>query len=446
MRPNVREDGAPTGPPAAPGAIRSRADVDAFLAHLTLFGTKLGLDTPRRLLADLGDPQNAYPAVHVAGTNGKGSTCVLLEALLRAAGRAVGRYTSPHLEDFCERITVDGRPITDAELVRHAARVHAAARRLDLPVTYFEAATALAFLHFAGAGDQDAPVDAAVVEVGLGGRLDATNLLSPQVCIITNVTLEHTKHLGDTVAAVAGEKAGIVKPGVPVVTAARGEALEVVRAAAARNGAPLFVLGEDFAVSDGEPFAYDGPGGPLKGIALGLAGRHQRENAALALAAAALFLDGRLPEGTAAALADARWPGRLEPVAAAAPVLLDCAHNGAAARALAAHLAEIPGGPPWLVLGVLADKDFDPIAEALCPLAARVILTAPDTPRRGDLAAQAAIARRHARDVAVVEGVAAAVDLAVREAAAAGGAVVVTGSIYTVGETRTHLRAARAAA
>jgi dihydrofolate synthase/folylpolyglutamate synthase len=441
VRPNVREDGAPTGPPAAPGAIRSRADVDAFLAHLTLFGTKLGLDTPRRLLADLGDPQSAYPAVHVAGTNGKGSTCVLLEAVLRAAGRAVGRYTSPHLEDFRERIAVDGRPITDAELVRHAARVHEAARRLDLPVTYFEAATALAFLHFAGA-----PVDAAVVEVGLGGRLDATNVLSPQVSVITNVTLEHTKHLGDTVTAVAGEKAGIVKPGVPVVTAARGEALEVVRAAAARHGAPLFVLGEDFAIPDGEPFAYDGPGGPLDGVALGLAGRHQHENAALALAAAALFLDGHLPEGTAAALAGARWPGRLEPVAAAAPVLLDCAHNGAAARTLAAHLAETPGGPLWLVLGVLADKDFDPIAEALCPLAARVILTAPDTPRRGDLAAQAAAARRHARDVAVVEGVAAAVDLAVREAAAAGGSVVVTGSIYTVGETRTHLRAARAAA
>lgn len=422
--------------------------MDAFLAHLTLFGTKLGLDTPRRLLAALGDPQQTYPAVHVAGTNGKGSTCVLLEALLRAAGRSVGRYTSPHLEDFSERIAVDGCPIADADLVRHAARVHAAALRLQAPATFFEAATAMAFLHFAEAGASGAPVDAAVVEVGLGGRLDATNVLTPRVSVITNVDLEHTKYLGATVAEVAGEKGGIVKPGVPVVTAARGEALEVVRAAAHRHGAPLFVLGEDFAVTDGAPFTYDGPGARLKDLSLGLAGPHQRENAALALAAAAEFLPEGLPDAAALrrALAEARWPGRLETIAAAAPVLLDCAHNASAARALAAHLDATPGGPVRLVLGVLADKDFDPIAKALGPCAARVILTAPDTPRRADLAEQARVARRHARDVTVVPGVAAAVDLAVREAAAAGGRVVVTGSIYTVGEARAHLRAARAAA
>jgi dihydrofolate synthase/folylpolyglutamate synthase len=448
VRPIVREDGAPTAPPAAPGAIRARADVDAFLAHLTLFGTKLGLDTPRRLLAALGDPQNAYPSVHVAGTNGKGSTCVLLEAILRAAGRTVGRYTSPHLEDFSERIAVNGRPIQDADLVRCAARVHGAAAGLEAPPTFFEAATAIAFLHLAEAGPDGAPVDAAVVEVGLGGRLDATNVLTPEVCVITNVDLDHTKHLGATVAAVAGEKAGIIKPGVPVVTGTRGEALDVVRATAARTGAPLLVLGEDFAVTAGTPFTYDGPGGRREGLTLGLAGVHQRDNAALALAAAARFLPDGLPDAGALrrALAEARWPGRLEPVAAAAPVLLDCAHNGPAARALADHLARDSGGPLWLVLGVLADKDFDAVATALCPLAARVFVTAPDTPRRADPAEQARIARRHARDVTTVPGVAAAVDLAVGEAAAAGGRVVVTGSIYTVGEARSHLRVARAAA
>jgi len=439
----VREDGGPAAPPAAPDRVRSRADVDAFLAHLTLFGTKLGLDTPRRLLAALGDPQKTFPAAHVAGTNGKGSTCVLLDAVLAAAGLGVGRYTSPHLEDFSERVAVAGHPISNADLVREAARVHGAAAGMDPPPTFFEAATAIAFLHFA-----DAAVDAAVVEVGMGGRLDATNVLTPRVSVITNVDLEHTKYLGATVAEVAGEKAGIVKPGVPVVTAARGEALDVVRATAARRGAPLRVLGEDFTVTDGEPFRYKGPGGTLDGLALGLAGPHQRENAALALAAAEIFLGGRLPDEIAVrrALADARWPGRLESVAAAAPVLLDCAHNGPAARALARHLANGPGGPLWLVLGVLADKDFDAIASALCPLAARVLVTAPDTPRRGDLAEQARIARNHAPDVAAVPGVAAAVDRAVREAAAAGGPVVVTGSIYTVGEARSHLRVARAAA
>jgi len=434
--------------------------VDAFLAHLTLFGTKLGLDSPRRLLAALGDPQNVFPSAHVAGTNGKGSTCVLLEAILAAAGLRVGRYTSPHLEDFSERIAVAGRPIADADLIRHTARVHGAAARMDAPPTFFEAATAVAFLHFAGPAPgeapphatadvpADAPVDAAVVEVGLGGRLDATNLLTPKVSVITNVGLEHTQYLGKTLAAVAGEKAGIVKAGVPVVTAARGEALDVIRAVAAERGAPLAVLGEDFRVTDGEPFAFTGAEGTIDGLALGLAGAHQRENAALALAAAGVFLEGRLPDPDALrrALREARWPGRLEPVAAAAPVLLDCAHNGPAARALAAHLKATAAEPLWLVLGVLADKDFAAIAAALCPLTARVVLTAPDTPRRGDPAAQARIASEFARDVAVVPGVAAAVDTAVREAAAAGGRVVVTGSIYTVGEARAHLRLARAAA
>jgi dihydrofolate synthase/folylpolyglutamate synthase len=448
----VREDGAPAAPPAPPDSIRSRADVDAFLAHLTLFGTKLGLDSPRRLLAALGDPQDAFASAHVAGTNGKGSTCVLLEAILAAAGKTVGRYTSPHLEDFSERIAVAGRPIADADLVRHTARVHAAAAGMDPPPTFFEAATAVAFLHFSGAAPGNAPVDAAVVEVGMGGRLDATNLLTPKISVITNVGLEHTQYLGATPAAVAGEKAGIVKPGVPVVTAARGEALDVIRAAAARCGAPLGVLGEDFHVTDGEPFAYRGPHGTIDRLSLGLAGAHQRENAALALAAAEVFLEGRLPDPGAVrrALAEARWPGRLEAVAAAAPVLLDCAHNGAAARALGAFLTSSLGAPPhaplWLVLGVLADKDFAAIAEALCPLATRVVLTAPDTPRRGDLGAQARIAAGYARDVAAVPGVAAAVEVAMREAAAAGGRVVVTGSIYTVGEARAHLRLARAAA
>lgn len=430
--------------------------MDAFLAHLTLFGTKLGLDTPRRLLAALGNPQDTFPSAHVAGTNGKGSTCVLLEAILAAAGpgvgRTLGRYTSPHLEDFSERIAVAGRPIADADLVRHAARVHAAAAGLETPPTFFEAATAIAFLHFAGAGPGATPVDAAVVEVGLGGRLDATNVLTPRVSVVTNVGLEHTQYLGTTLAAVAGEKAGIVKPGIPVVTAARGEALDVIRATAARVGAPLRVLGEDFHVTGGATFTYTGAGGTIEGIPLGLAGAHQRENAALALAAAEVFLDGRLPAPDALrrALKEARWPGRLEAVAAAAPVLLDCAHNGPAARALADYLtsplAGTSGGPLWLVLGVLADKDFAAIAAALAPLAARVVLTAPDSPRQGDLAAQARIAAVHAREVSAVPAVAAAVDLAVREAAAAGGRVVVTGSIYTVGEARSHLRRARAAA
>jgi len=423
--------------------------VDAYLVHLTRFGVKLGLSTITGLLTALGDPHRAFPAAHVAGTNGKGSTAVFLDALLRAAGMTVGRYTSPHLEDFSERITVNGRPIRDAALVRLTARVAEAARPLDPPPTFFEAATAIGFARFAGLAGGRA-VDAAVVEVGMGGRFDATNVLTPKVCVITNVSLEHTAHLGPTVAAVAGEKAGIVKPGVPVVTGATGEALDVVRARAAEAGAPLYALGQDFDLS-GEG-AYRGLTAAWDGLRLGLEGAHQRTNAALALAAAERFLaaEGRPPLGEAAArkaLASARWPGRLETVLHRPRVVLDCAHNGGAARALADHLAtQADRGPLWLVLGVLSDKDFEAILAPLCAFAHRVVLTAPDSPRRGDLEAQAAAARRMGANARAVAPVPAAVADAVRDAAAGGGWVLVTGSIYTVGEARAHLRAADRAA
>jgi len=447
-RVDPREDRGPRAPEPPP-RIAARADVDAWLAHLTRFGIKLGLESVGRLLAALGDPHLRFPSAHVAGTNGKGSTAVFLDGLLRARGLSVGRYTSPHLEDFRERIAVNGRPIADRDLVRLTARVAAAAAGADAPPTFFEAATAIAFARFAGR-EGTRPVDAAVVEVGMGGRFDATNVLVPRVCVITNVTLEHTAYLGPTVAAVAGEKAGIVKPGVPVVTGADGEALAVIRARAAEVGAPLGILGADFALEPeaGGTLAYRGPWGAYRGLRPGLAGAHQRANAALAVAAAERFLGGRLDEpAVRRALAGARWPGRLERVRSRPAVVLDCAHNGAAARALARHLeATAAEGPLWLVLGVLADKDFEAVLEPLRPLARRVIVTAPDSDRAGDPAAQAAAAAKAGTPAGVVLPVSAAVDAAVREAAAAGGRVVVTGSIYTVGEARAHLRGAARAA
>lgn len=443
-----REDRGSTAPPAPPAAITSRAHVDAFLVHLTRFGVKLGLDTISRLLAALGDPHRSFPAVHVAGTNGKGSTVVMLDALLRGLGLRVGRYTSPHMLDFSERIAVQGRPIGDRALVRLAARLANAAADLDPPPTFFEAATALGFAHFAGL-DGGGAVDAAVMEVGMGGRFDATNVLAPRVCVITNVALEHTAHLGPTVAAVASEKAGIIKPGTPVVTAAEGEALAMIRDRAAALDAPLYVLGERFALEGDGPFTYQGIRTRYGGLTLGLAGAHQRQNAALALAAWELFLEPAPapPEAVARrALAGARWPGRLETVRTHPRVLLDCAHNGAAARVLAHHLSSVePERPLWLVLGVLADKDFEAFLAPLAPLARHVLLTTPDSPRRGDLAAQAAVAARYDIGARTYPSVAAALDVATREAAA-DGRVCVAGSIYTVAEARAHLRAADRAA
>ncbi|MBI5137048.1 MAG: bifunctional folylpolyglutamate synthase/dihydrofolate synthase [Nitrospirae bacterium] len=431
------------------GGITRRAQVDDYLDHLTLFGIKLGLDTVRALLDALGDPHTRYPAIHIAGTNGKGSCAAFLDALLGGYGLCVGRYTSPHLVDFSERITVAGRPIADADLVLLAGRVAAAARPLPQPPTFFEVGTVLALAHFAQANG-GAPVDAAVVEVGMGGRLDATNVLTPAVCVITNVDLEHTAYLGTTVDQVAREKAGIIKPGVPVVTGARGVALAVIRERARELGAPLYVLGRDFGTTRAHRFSYHGIRTNYHGLTLGMVGAHQRGNAALALAALELFF----PRGVAAAepvvakaLAGATWAGRLERVVEHPPVVLDCAHNPAGAEVLGRHLAGHPHpGPLWLVLGVLADKDLDGIVAPLAPHAAHVILTAPASDRAGQPAEQARVVARRHGEVRAVPGVAAAVERAMAEARDAGGWVCVAGSVYTVGEARAHLLGPRGAA
>jgi dihydrofolate synthase/folylpolyglutamate synthase len=422
--------------------IATRDQVDDYLCHLILFGIKLGLDTSRDLLARLGNPQDRFSALHVAGSNGKGSTVVMLDALLSAYGLTVGRYTSPHLEDFSERICVAGSPISDEDLIRHGAQLAKVSEGKEPPPTFFEAGTALAFLQFAD-GPARRPVDVAVVEVGLGGRLDATNVLNPTVCVITNVTLEHTAHLGTTIEQVATEKAGIIKPGVPVVTAAKGVALAVIRERAAHVGAPLYVLGEDFNITHGERFSYHGIRTNYHGLVLGLKGAHQRTNAALALAALELYFPAGVAvagERVAKALADVSWPGRLETVADNPTTVLDCAHNPAGAEVLAQYLAGKPySGPLHLVLGVLEDKPFDDIFTRLGPLAVQVVLTAPNSDRAPDLSAQAAMAGRLHRNVRVEADVGQALAVARAAALEDGGWVCVAGSVFTVGEARAAL-------
>ncbi len=431
-----------SAPTPQPETIRSRADVDALLNRLTRFGIKLGLDIPVHLLAELGNPQSAYPSIHVGGSNGKGSTVLLADALLSGMGLTVGRYTSPHLVDLSERITISGVPIADRELIHWAGKVAALAAGMEAPSTFFEAVTAMALAHFAGR-DGRPPVDVAVVEVGMGGRLDATNVITPKVSVITNISLEHTEYLGGTIMQVAAEKAGIIKSGVPVVTGASGPALSIIRERAQEVGAPLYVLGSDFDVVGGEIFSYHGIRTNYAGLSLGLAGAYQRANAALALAATELFF----PKGVSVAesvvtttLADARWPGRLEVARNTPRVVLDAAHNAAAARALAGYLdSRRQDGPLHLVLGVLADKDLDEISARLMRFAEQVIITAPQSPRSADPAAQAEeISGRHPR-ISAVPKVTDAVDTAIRDAQADGGWVLVAGSIYTVGEARSHL-------
>ena len=418
-----------TRPPAPPGAGESAL---AWLTGLGPLHVDLGLERIERLLERLGHPERSYPSLHVAGTNGTGSTCAMAAAGLRAAGLRVGFYSSPHLVRFEERVAIDGIPIGEADLVRGLAAVREAAA--GIPLTYFEAGTALALLHFRGR------VDAAVLETGLGGRLDATNAVRPAACAITALGLDHTEILGPTLAHIAREKAGILKPGVPCAAAAPPpEALPVLEGRAREVGCELWLEGRDFALEDGR---YRGRGWEIPAVAVGLRGPHQRHNAAVALAL--LELASRsvtaTPEAARRGVAQARWPGRLEVLRRGqATVVLDGAHNPAGAEALAAALrAEWPGRPVRLVFGVLVEKDAPAMVSSLFPLARSAVLVAPPSPRARAPGEILPLARAACADVSVAGSVAEALDRAVA-AADPSDLVVVCGSLYVIGEARARL-------
>ncbi|GAB4260538.1 MAG: folylpolyglutamate synthase/dihydrofolate synthase family protein [Deferrisomatales bacterium] len=413
---------------------------------LDKFGIVLGLERTSACLEALGAPHRRYPTVHVGGTNGKGSTSALLAAAFSAAGYRTGLYTSPPLEFFGERIQVDGRPLPEDEVPALLEAVLAVerARPGAQGLTQFEVITAMAFLHFARAG-----VDVAVVEVGLGGRLDATNVIAPEVAVITNVGLEHADHLGPTVARVAREKGGIVKPGAPLVTCAEGEALEVLREVAEGVGAPVYEWGRDFtAVREASGgVRFRGRRWDLPGLGLALLGDHQRFNLGAALAALEVLEEKgwRLPEAAVRrGVAHARWPGRLEVLGTGPRVVLDGAHNPHASRVLARALRDdLAYDRLRLVLGILGDKDARSIVADLAPLAHEVVVTRSGSARALDLPEIEALVRcAGAQRVEVSPSVATAVDRCL-ERAGPGDLVCVTGSLTTVGEARSHLRRLR---
>ena len=343
-------------------------------------GMRPGLERIETLLEALGNPEHRYTLVQVAGTNGKGSVAAMLAAILKADGRRVGLYTSPHLVSFRERIRVDGEAIAEDAVADGFDAIAALVARLD--ATMFEASTALALDHFAREA-----VDVAVLEVGLGGRLDATTVGTPAVTALARIDLDHQEVLGETLAAIAAEKAAIIRSGVAVSAAQAPEAAEVLIARAAAVGVPLLMEGRELSVRVRErglaaqTIDCAGPGWRLEGLRLPLLGVYQPSNALVALAAArALGVgDGAAREG----LARARWPGRFEVLRAAERVVvLDGAHNPAGAAALAASLAEWFGDTPLtLVFGALRDKDARGMLAALAPRARRLILTASSSPR-----------------------------------------------------------------
>ncbi|HSJ14922.1 MAG TPA: folylpolyglutamate synthase/dihydrofolate synthase family protein [Longimicrobiales bacterium] len=418
----------------------STLSYDALVAELfprLTGGIRWGLERTLRMLAGVGNPQLRYPALHVGGTNGKGSVAATLASVLHAAGRRVGLYTSPHLCTFRERVQVAGAAIEEQALLAAAERLWPAIRQ-ERP-SFFEATTAIALLALA-----EAQVDAAVIEVGLGGRLDATNVIIPAVCVLTNVSLDHVQYLGSTVEAVAREKAGIIKAGVPVATGEwTGVAHDVFRWRAAEVRAPLVALGpHDYTIEsmtlDGTVLRVARPAGALR-LTTPLLGAHQAGNVALAVRALAELPAGLRPDDAAIVqgVAAVRWPGRLQRERiAGVPWLLDVAHNVAGVEALVAALGALPVPRPLTaVVGVLGDKDWAGMIGRLSAVAERILLTEPPTApaeRRWD-------PTRVAREIASPRGRAipdfsAALRQAQRAAAADGGSVLVTGSFHTVGD------------
>ena len=342
-------------------------------------GMRPGLERIEAVLDAIGRPEQAFTIAQVGGTNGKGSISAMLAAILQAAGRRVGLYTSPHLAHYRERIRVDGRPISESDFVDGVDALGTLITRLDL--TVFEAGTALALDHFCRAR-----VDVAVLEVGLGGRLDATTVGKPRVVVLGPIDYDHQHELGDTLALIATEKAAIIRSGVAFSARQDPAAEAVITRRAAETGVPLSLEGRDLRVTpigftlEAQRLHLEGPDWRIPDVACGLLGVYQPGNALLAAAAAREL--GADEGAIRAGLRGARWPGRFQIFRRDPLVVLDGAHNPAGARALAASLrAYFPGRPVTFVIGVLADKDAGGILAALRPLAARVILTASANPR-----------------------------------------------------------------
>ncbi|PLX99775.1 MAG: bifunctional folylpolyglutamate synthase/dihydrofolate synthase [Desulfuromonas sp.] len=393
-----------------------------YLYGLQFFGIKLGLDNIRSLLAAVGNPQDSLRSIHIAGTNGKGSTAAALASIFHAAGIPAGLYTSPHLHDFSERIRIDTRQIDQNEVVAliRELRPHADSLR----ATFFEFTTAMALLSFQRHG-----VEWAILETGMGGRLDATNAVTPELCLLTSISLDHTAYLGDSLAAVAAEKAGIFKPGTPVLSVAQPpEVMAVLQDRATELSVPLAFEGEAYLwESQGETFSCFGPGFSLERVMPTLPGTTLQQNLALATAAIDTLRGKGLtigPDSIRRGLESVCWPGRLEWLPGR--VLLDGAHNPAGAASLASYLRREKLTAVHLVVGCKGDKDAAELLSALLPFTARVYATCPPVDKAIDpellaqqaqavgvpavacadpaVAIQTALKQRHEDEVVVVAG------------------------------------------
>jgi dihydrofolate synthase/folylpolyglutamate synthase len=399
-------------------------------------GAKFGLERMRALLDGLDNPQNDLNIVHVAGTNGKGSTCAMIAAVCEASGLRTGLFTSPHLIAPTERISIDGQAVTEDRFAQLFETVHRKAEqmvesgKLDAHPSYFETVTAMAFEAFRGV------TDIVVLEVGLGGRLDATNVVSPQLTVITPVDYDHEAFLGNTLSSIASEKAGILKSGVPLIMGKQHPEAEAIILARALELGCKVRRASDFTAADatvspeGSRFRLFG-----REFTCHLPGRHQIDNAVTAILAS---LEIGIPmDAVQRGIASAKWPGRLEFVRRAPDWVLDGAHNPAGARALAAYIREFcTDREVWLVYGAMRDKAIDEVTAQLFPLASKLILTAPDFPRA--LRPEAILQVSDHPNAVIASTIPEAMELAKRAPREA--IVFFTGSLFVVGEVRQLLQ------
>jgi dihydrofolate synthase / folylpolyglutamate synthase len=419
-----------------------------YLVGLTTFGMNFGLGRIQELLKRLGNPEKSLRVVHVGGTNGKGSTTVMIARILREAGYKVGVFTSPHLHDYRERMTINGQMIPKEKVIQMISNVRPhleemVSKGVEHP-TEFEVSTAMAFLYFAQEN-----VDYALIEVGLGGAIDSTNVVSPLISVITNVAMDHMDYLGSDVVSIAKVKAGIIKPNSYVVTAAQDpEVIQVLRDTAKANNVPITLVGEDVhweSIWSGEleqEFDLVGLHSTYYKLRLHLIGLHQLRNAATAVTVCELLqnkYDVTIPrEAIYAGLRNVEWPGRLEMISLKPKVLLDGAHNVDGAQALAAALPLYSRDHLILCLGMLADKEREKVVNMLVPMADEIIITKPNSPRAGDWKALGTLAEQYGKPVQCIENPKEAVIYALGRVGEKD-MLCVTGSIYMLADARQAL-------
>lgn len=417
----------------------SYKDSLSFLYGLQKYGIKFGLKNTTQLLTSLENPQKKLRAVHIGGTNGKGSTAAFISSVLRKAGYKVGLYTSPHLIRFTERIQVNQREISQRRAIELIERVRRQSEKLK-SITFFEFTTAMAFLHFA-----EEEVDIAILEVGMGGRLDATNVINPLLSIITNIALDHQQYLGETISKIAFEKAGIIKKRNTLITAAtQPNVLHLFKERCRELSTDFYQVGKDFFGVETGPqvMNYFGKSRSLIHAEIGLAGRHQITNATTALGALEILIEKgyQIKErAVRRGLKEVRWPGRLEVLRKNPLVILDGSHNPAAMRMLKGAIErDFRFQRMILVLGIMVDKDLYQIMKEIAPFADKAILTRPHMDRSAPPALLKKYAERWCKNTACIEEVKDAVASALSQTSK-DDLILITGSLFTVGEAREFL-------